>query len=195
MYRTDLKPLQKWSKILIFVSAAQLSLIFLFSNQLPLYSLRPMKNVGASIHFNFYRKRPKNLILLRFGPSDLKSKSRSSPCPSSPAVPRRRPLPRGRRATSAACAGRASGAQRSSRPTRPATPNRLRHAYVRLVAVRSLSEGGAPMQRNSRPTWPDPSRLLHADVRLQSLAHLRLHHSPCRSRLARRRPPAFTAPA
>lgn len=45
-----------------------------------------MKNVGASIHFNFYRKRPKNLILLRFGPSDLKSKSRSSPCPSLAAV-------------------------------------------------------------------------------------------------------------
>jgi hypothetical protein len=87
-----------------------------------------MKNVGASIHFNFYRKCPKNLILLRFGPSNLKSKSRSSPRPSSPAVPRRRtqlrrrPLTRGRRATSAACVGRAGGAQRSSRPTRPTTP-------------------------------------------------------------------------
>jgi hypothetical protein len=51
-----------------------------------MYSLRHEKDVGLSVISNVYRKPPGISILLDFGPSTLKSKSRSSPRPSFPAV-------------------------------------------------------------------------------------------------------------
>jgi hypothetical protein len=83
---------------------------------------------------------------------------------------RRRPLPRGGRGTSAACAPRASGAERSSRPDRrphrqsspsvappsPFAPSRRAGSLCRLGFPGRWGEEALP------PDWPDPRCLLRS---------------------------------
>jgi hypothetical protein len=91
-----------------------------------IYSLRREKDVGLSVISNVYRKPPKISILLGFGPSTLKSKSRSSPRPSFPAV-------------------LAAPGCRSSAPSADPAAVRGSDAARGSDSVRSLAEGEGPL--------------------------------------------------